>query len=282
MPDWQSVFSELAAQEGLLFETHQSLEGLNLDESVVLLAALPPDPGLVALAAAHPQITFLGLGIPELQAGQNLSVILPPQGRDDQLGFVAGYLAAVITPDWRVGVLSDPGTVAGKAARNGFLKGAIFFCGLCRPAYPPFLQYPLAVSLAVGASVEEQTAAIQALKNNAVQTVFVAFPLLDEALAQNLATAGLQVVGLGTPPAVLAERWVASLEFDAAGALREVWPRLMNGEKGLTQAPLLSLMNVNPDLLSPGRQRLVENLIAELVAGYVGSGVDPQSGEPIE
>jgi hypothetical protein len=41
----------------------------------------------------------------------------------------------------------------------------------------------------------------------------------------------------------------------------------------------LALQHVNPQLVSPGRQRLVEEMLAELRAGYIDTGVDPATGE---
>jgi len=264
----QGALAELAGQEGYLFETLDSVAAIDLDDSIALAAALPPDPAIANLATANPQVKFLALDIPGVQAAENIS------------GFIAGYLAAVITQDWRVGVISDPSTLAGKAARNGFGKGVVFYCGLCRPAYPPFVQYPLFVDLAQGASSAEQQAAIDALVANAVKTVYVASGASSPALFESLAQAGLQIIGHGTPPAQASAQWVASIELDEIGALRQLWPRLMSGERAIfLQAPL-TLAARNPLLFSTGRQRLVEKVMQELLAGYIDTGIDIQTGEP--
>jgi hypothetical protein len=41
----------------------------------------------------------------------------------------------------------------------------------------------------------------------------------------------------------------------------------------------LGFTGTNPDLLSPGRQQLVETMLADLLAGFIDTGVDPQTGE---
>jgi hypothetical protein len=41
----------------------------------------------------------------------------------------------------------------------------------------------------------------------------------------------------------------------------------------------VGLGNVNPDLVSPGRQQLVEAMLADLRVGFIDTGVDPQTGE---
>lgn len=276
----QGALAELASQEGYLFETQDSVSGVDLDDSIALAVALPPDPAIANLAAANPQAKFLALDIPGVQPSENVSVIASDGGRPDQQGFIAGYLAAVITQDWRVGVISDPSTPSGKAARNGFGKGVIFYCGLCRPAYPPFVQYPLFVDLVQGVGAVEQQAAIDALVANAVKTVYVASGVGSPALFESLAQAGLQIIGHGAPPAQVSSQWVASIEVDEVGALRQLWPRLMSGEQAIfLQAPLM-LSARNPLLFSTGRQRLVEKVMQELLAGYIDTGIDAQTGEP--
>lgn len=272
----QATLAELAVQEDLTFDTLSELPALQFASDTRLVVALPPDPGIANLAAANPQVQFLALGIPGVQVASNISLIGSDGERLDQQGFLAGYLAAVITQDWRVGVVSQTGTPAGNAARNGFTNGVIFYCGLCRPAYPPFVQYPVVVDLAAGA--DPQTV-VDALVSNAVKTVYVAPGVGDETLLDLLAQAGLQIIASGTPSPQIASQWVAGIRMDEMGTLRQVWPRLLAGEGGLDLSMPLALVDRNAALFSTGRQRLVDNMLTDLLAGYVDSGVDPQTGE---
>jgi hypothetical protein len=272
----EATLSELAAQDGLTFEVKTELDDLQLAPETRLVAALPPDPGVANLAAANPQAQFLAVGIPGVTVTSNLSQIGSDGERPDQQGFLAGYLSAVLTPDWRVGVISHSGSPEGKAAQNGFTNGVIFYCGLCRPSYPPFIQYPILVDLA---AVTDPQAAVDSLVSNAVKTVYVSPAANDQALLDTLAQAGLQIIGSGSPQPQIAEQWVAGLSMDEMGAVRQVWPRLLAGEGGLNLSTPLALVERNPALFSPGRQRLVDKMLTDLLAGYVDSGVDPQTGE---
>ncbi len=173
------------------------------------MVALPPDPGIANLAAANPQAQFLAVGIPGVTVTSNLSQIGSDGERPDQQGFLAGYLAAVITPDWRVGVISQSDSPAGKAAQNGFTNGVIFYCGLCRPSYPPFIQYPILVDLAAGTDPQ---AAVDSLVSNAVKTVYVS-PAVEDPGAAGCPGAGR--VADHRPPAPRSHRlrisgWLAS------------------------------------------------------------------------
>lgn len=276
----QQVVAELAAQDGLAFETLAEITQLDLDPEILLMVLIPPDSGTANLAAANPQVQFLTVGMDAAQTGPNLSSIEAQASRIDQQGFLAGYLAAIITPNWRVGVISRADTTEGKAARSGFINGAIFFCGLCRPAYPPFVQYPLYAELAGGAGQAEQQAAADILLANAVQTVYLAPGAGDAFLTEYLVQAGVNLIGGETPTDPLRASWVATIRADQAQAIRQVWSKLLSGAGSFSESASLTLTDVNPALLSPGRQRLVENMLADLLAGYVDTGIDPQTGEP--
>lgn len=276
----QDLLMELSAQDGLEFETRTEFDRVELDPTVRIMVVLPPDPGLANLAAANPDVQFLAVGIPDLKAAGNLSVIDVEAGLPDQQGFLAGYLASVITSDWRVGVISRSDTPAGKAARLGFMNGVIYFCGLCRPAYPPFVQYPIAVDISGSSEQAAQQAAADQLIANAVQTVFIGPEAGDLVLLEYLSQAGLNMIGSGSPPDSLRPNWVASIRSDPAEAVRQIWPDLAAGKGGsLLKAPL-AISNVNPELLSEGRQRLVEQMLSDLVEGYIDTRVDPETGEP--
>ena len=278
--EMQSLLDELAVQEGYTLEVKAELSEGDFGDNLKLVVALPPDTGIANFAAAHPSTQFLAVGIPGVQPGGNLAVIGAGGDRPDQQGFLAGYIAAVVTPDWRVGVISQGDTGAGRAARQGFLNGAIFFCGLCRPAYPPFVQYPNYYEVSSTASQTDKQAAADYLIGQGVKTVYVYPAVADEALLSYLAQAGVNLIGSGIPPASLQNNWIASIGVDWLSAVQEAWTNWINGEQTGNGTTPLGISNANPNLFSPGRQDLVERILADLTAGYIDSGVDPVTGEP--
>jgi len=275
----QSRLSELSSKDGLLFEMREQVNETDFDEAISLVVILSPDPGVQNLARAYPDVQFLALGISGLEPTPNLSMIGSDGQRPDQQGFLAGYLAAVITQDWRVGVLTPVGTPTGNAARLGFVNGAIYYCGLCRPAYPPFLQYPVTIELHAGAGQDEQQAIVDTLAASAVQTVYVSPGASAPALLDLLAQKGMNIIGGTPPPDGLVDRWVATLRVDLIEAVEQVWPKLIAGEGGVRLDVPLALADRNETLFSPGRQGLVEKLMADLAAGFIDTGVDPVTGE---
>jgi len=210
-----------------------------------------------------------------LQPAQNLSVVGAGGDRPDRQGFLAGYLAAVITRDWRVGVISPTDLDSGRSALQGFQNGLIFYCGLCRPAYPPYYQYPVFAEVTSSASLEEQRAAADILIANAVESVYIYPGAGSEDLFDYLAQAGIKIIGGVEPPPHVLNQWVASIRVDWESAIREAWLMLIEGEGGFSLEAPVTLTDRNENNFSPGRQQFVERLLEDLLAGYVDTGAAP-------
>ena len=273
-----STLAELAESEDLDFELRSSFTQEDLSPDLKVVAAIPPDPGLAELAQAAPAIQFLGIAIPGLEPAPNLSIINTQEISPDKIGFLAGYLAAVAAPEWRVGVISTNDTPEGVSQRQGFLNGAIFFCGLCRQSYPPFNTYPMYVEAPSGTNPQEWQTVGDILIDQAVQTAFIAPGVSDESLLEHLASAEINLIGTVPPPTGLQDQWIATISGDVPSAIQAVWPDLIMGQGGASLPAPLTVTHRNPDLFSLGRQRLVDNLIAELSSGYIDTGVETSPG----
>lgn len=275
----QASLAGAAAEAGLSFEmqTGPALDAAGGEARLVIVLA--PDPGIAGMAASYPETQFLAVGIPGLQPSSNLSLVGPQGPRPDQHGFMAGMIAAVLTDDWRVGVLNVADTPGGKAAKGGFLNGAIFFCGLCRPAFPPFNFYPLYSELPAGASLAEWQAAADALIGGGVKTAYVDPQIGQEELLNYLAQAGVKLILSQPPPQALRQDWAATLRSDPTALILEIMPQLLEGQGGMSLPWPVEIAEANPDLFSPGRQRYVQDVLADLLAGSIDSGVDPLTGE---
>jgi hypothetical protein len=265
----QTLLTKLSAQSGLQLQILPGLTAAELTAEVRIVVALPPDSGIAALAAAAPKTQFLAIGIPGLSAANNLNQIGAQGIRPDQQAFLAGYIASTITQDWREGALVLKDSGAGQA----FLNGAIFYCGLCRPATPPFYQYPLYQDLAPGASQVEQQAAADYLLQYMVKTVYIGPGVGDDALLNYLAQAGVNIIGVTTPPAELQPHWIATLNTDLEGAVSELWPKLVQGEAISSPNLPLLITNNNPDLLSAGKVNMFNKISLDLTEGFIDTGV---------
>jgi hypothetical protein len=273
----QASLAEMAEAAGLEFQTRDALAAEELTLAIKVVVALPPDPGLAELAASAPQTRFLAIGISGIAAGDNLTSIDLEGGGADRQGFLAGYIAAITTPEWRVGALAVNDTPAGVAARQGFLNGVVFYCGLCRQTLPPYYTYPMYVELPSSASPEEWQAAADTLINQAVQTVYLGPGAGDASLAAYLAQAGIHLIGDAPPEAGVRQHWIATVNSDYLPAVRQAWTDLVAEKEGLQVLAPLEVSDINQALLSPGRQQRVEEFLADLKAGLIDTGVETSS-----
>ncbi len=265
----QTELSALAAESGLGFSQAASLSADDITDPVQLVVALPPAEDLSDLAAAAPDTRFLALGFSVLPQADNLVQLGAQAAPVDQQAFLAGYLAAVVTPEWRVGVIHNPGSTAGRAFRNG----VVYFCGLCRPSAPPYDEYPLISELEASAGEAEMQAAVDALTVRGVKTIYVAPGVDQEGIYGYIAQAGVNIIGSVAPPAEAEDRWIASIQADWLPAALEIIPGLLQGQVEDVSVSTLALTHRNPDLFSPGRQALVEKLLLDLTGGYIDTGV---------
>jgi hypothetical protein len=271
----QTALNGPITSAGMRLQVRTQLLPDDLNEALILVVALPPDSGISNLAASAPGTQFLTVGISNIEPTANLSAIGADGGRPDRHGFIAGAIAAMLTPEWRVGVISVADTPEGIAARQGFINGGIYFCGLCRPAYPPFYEYPIYVELPAAAQSADWQAAADFLIDRFVQTVYVYPGAGDETTLNYLAQAGVNIISSGSPSETLSPNLVASLSSDPIPLVLEILPDLLNGKGGMDLPMPLEITDVNPDLFSPGRQRLAEEILADLVADYIGTGAIP-------
>jgi hypothetical protein len=277
--DWQTALNSQISEAGLRWQVRQRLNAEDLTSNLRLVIALPPDPGLADLSAAAPDTQFLAIQIPGLQAGANLTTIGSTGARPDQQGFLAGYLAAMLTPEWRVGVISVSDTLEGRSARTGFYNGVVFYCGLCNPLYAPFYDYPLYVELPASASSAEWQAIASYMVDHYVDMVYVYTGAGDQAMLDYLSQSGIQIISSGVPSEALRPNWVASLNSDVLALVQSLIPELLQGNGGRDIPLPVAITEVNPDLLSPGKLNLAGKLLLDLQAGYIDTGVDPATGE---
>ena len=275
----EQVASDLAGQGDFRFQVLSDLSAQDLEkENPQVVLALPPDPGIEALSAAAPSAQFLSIGIPGVEPKENLSVIDMGENSLAQQAFMAGFIAAAVSDDWRVAVVTVENQTDAGVLQDSFSTGVRFFCGLCRPTYPPYFQYPFTVELPAGAGQLERQVVVDSLVDHAVQTVYVSSQAAQEDLLLSLDEAGIDMIGRQRINPSLKDHWVASVQTDLESALRSAWPDLLAGKNGTIAVPLV-IRDQNPDLFSPGKQRFSEETLQDLLAGYIGTGEQSPADE---
>ena len=269
---YQTTVYDLTQTSGFRFQVRNTLSAADMAEpGLKVVISLPPDPGIAALAAAAPQVQFLAINIPEVAAGGNISV-LGSNSQTDVAGFLAGYTAAVITDDYRIGMLLPKDNPDAVRALNAYATGMKYSCGTCNPVY--FYNWAYPQFLEIGA--EEDPANYDAyadilILQYKVQTIFLYPDIATSDLMNYIGTTGVYMIGTKTPEERPAG-WVMTIQPDIVKAIQNAWPGLASGQGGVTVQSPLGLADVDPTLLSPGKQRDVEKVLNDLQAGLISTG----------
>jgi hypothetical protein len=261
------ALNDLAQASGLSLAEQTELSADDLTDTTRVVIVISKDTGIASLAADHPKIQFLAIDVPEIKPAENVSVIASSD-QASQAAFLAGYIAALVSPEWRAAVVASA-SAEDAAARDSFLAGGHYLCGICNIPVKPYF-FPVAVETTAG---DPQTA-IAALTQAGVHTVYVAPSLATPETLSALAAAGFDLVGTSAPSEDLKAHWVATIGSNPADALKTLWPDLAAG-KGNHQVNVPLTLTEISAAVTPGKQRPINQLIQDLAAGLV----NPKPGE---
>jgi len=274
---YQTTVYDLSQNSGYRFQVRNTFTTADLTEpGLQIIVALPPDPGLAELAAAAPQIHFLAVNIPNIAAASNLSVI-GSADRPDYAAFLGGYISALTADDYRTGLLIQKDTEQATAIEIAFKNGVTFYCGLCQHAFSyGNYTYPLVAQIPTDAKENELPFYAEYLTDHNASVIYVQEEVETEDVLNRVTSAGVQMLGTQTPAdSALTDFWIATIQPDFIKALQAAWPDLVAGAAGRLIPSPLELTNINEDILTPGKQRLVRETLAQLVNGYIDTGVNP-------
>jgi hypothetical protein len=279
------LVSSSEADPGVLSQAQTALEVLASDAELILLVAESLDEALITpnvkvvigvgsgldlgrLAEGAPEVSFLAIDDPGSTVMNNLSVIGDPIVDQQHLAFMAGYFSALISSDNKIAALVPSDMDTNAAWVDTYVVGARFFCGLCRPQFPPYSAFPQSETLSSDNAAEGFHPVIDQLVVNGVEVLFVHGQLASPELLAYLAEVGIKVVGDARPD-VARNNWVGTLTIDPGPALVELWADLLSGSAGVQIPGFITVKDTEAGLVSEGRYRLFENMVADLQAGLV-------------
>jgi hypothetical protein len=267
---YQSTVYDLAQQSGFRFQVRNSLSEADLEPTLRLVIALPPDPGpgIAALAAAAPQTQFLAINIPGLTEGGNISV-LANNVQTDIAAFVAGYIGALITEDYRIGMIYPDGNADALSALDAYTNGKAYACGICQRYYYLPYDFPQSIPIPTTEPPENYGGyAVYLIQQREVDFIYVYPDIATPELLAYIGSSGAVQVG-SSPQGGLPLYWAASITPDTIGAIQAAWADLVAGQGGRAVQSPLKITDVDPDLLSPAKQAEAEQVLAELLAGRI-------------
>ncbi len=271
---YQAAVYDLAQASGYRFQVRNQLDEADLEPALKIVIALPPDPGLAALAAAAPQTQFLAVNIPGIQPGGNISVLGGDSIRADQVAFMAGYIGAMVTEDFfQVGAMLKKDSPESAVIQKALATGRTYYCGRCLPigwytqyTYPAFIEVP------ADAKPGEYNAYSDFLViQKKVETIFIQAGLDTPELLQYLSTVGVLMIGTQSPTKKV-NGWIVTLQPDYLDALKTVFPELAAGNGGRAFSAPLSFSDINPELFSPGKQMDARRVLDDVLRGYIDTG----------
>ncbi len=222
---------------------------------------LPPNVQVVVAVETTPPNTDARILAIALPAGGGAAVQkLDPTPADlAHRAFLAGYLSAVITKDWRIAMLATENEAQ---AAQAFEDGGRYFCGLCRPLSPPFMVYPAYALLPPGSDAAAWQAAIQRLQTAAVHTFVLSPKAMQANVVQDLPNSAV-LIALDSPDDFTP--YAASIVADVQAGLDALWQN-----PAWVATPVPMRLNVyDTDAVSPGRQRLAEEVMRDLETGFI-------------
>lgn len=267
---YQTTVYDLAQQAGFRFQVRNTFSELDLEPALRVLVTLPPDPGpgIAALAAAAPQTQFLAINIPGIAAGGNVSV-LANTVQTNVIAFMAGYIGAMITDDYRIGMIYPDGNAEALSALEAYTNGKAYFCGICRPYYYLPYDFPQSIPIPVEEPPENYGGyAVYLIQQREVDFIYAYPDIATPELLAYIGSSGAMQVG-SVPQGGIPLYWTASLSSDTIGAIQAAWPNLIAGQGGQAVQSPLRLADVDPNLLGPGKQALAEQVLVDLLAGRI-------------
>lgn len=271
---YQSTVYELAQEAGIRYQLRNrlSVEDLALEPALKVVIAVASDVDLPALAAAAPQAQFLAINMPGVEPGNNISVMRTDISIE-QASFLAGYIGAMLIQDYHIGMILPKDDPQAQQALKAYENGKTFYCGLCSPFAGPFYNYPIAVEVPSDTPPEQYSAYVSYLMRYQVEFIYVYPTLAVPEMLDAIATNGLEFI-TATSLSQSYPGLVATLRTDPIEAIRAAWPQLLAGQEGQAIPSKLGIQDANPDLFSPGKQALAQEILKALISGQIDIGIN--------
>ncbi len=265
---YQKTVYDLAQASGMRFQVRNSLTPADIEPGLKIVVTLLVDPGISSLASSAPDVQFLAINVENIQPGGNISV-LGGNSQPEIAGFLAGYTAAMLSADYRIGMLMPKDDNDAIRTFNAFSNGMKFYCGLCNPIYYLPWAFPQYLEIPTEEDVNNYDAFADILiLQKKVETIFIHQGIYTQDLVDYIGTTGTSMIGTVTPERQPAG-WIMTIQPDTIKAIQNAWPQLLAGQGGITVQSPLGLSDIDPNLLSPGRQRDVQKKLDDLQAGLI-------------
>lgn len=267
---YQKTLYDLTQQSGYRFQVRNVMTPEDLaDPTLKVVVVVPPDPGVVGMAASAPNVQFLAVDIPDLTAGGNVSV-LAPNNAVEIPAFLAGYVASMLVEEYHIGMVIPKDDPSAQLALQAFANGKTYYCGLCNTFYFNPISYPTYVEVPQDEDPSRYGGYANVLINDRkVDAMYIYPSLATQEFLDYVGTTGVLLIGANRPGATRPGGWVMTIQPDSIKAIQLAWSGLIAGQGGQTIQSPIGLVDVDPSILTPGKQRLAQETLDALLAGRI-------------
>ncbi len=270
----QQTLERLTADASHNLVILDSLNSESLSPEVQVVVGVGPGLDLNGIAANAPDVAFVAVDNPDAVVADNLSLVGGSMLEMRQQAFMAGYLSALISSDYKIAALFPAEGDVSNVLAESYIVGARFLCGICQPLFPPYNAFPQYEILTTDSDNNGFRSTVENFSNIGVEIVYVHGELAVSDLLDNLAELDIKVVS-DTSPDILRGNWVGTISTDPGPALEALWSELLEGSAGVQIPSLMVLTDRDMGLVPDGRYRLFEDMLADLQAGLISVEITP-------
>jgi len=270
----ESLLESLTADSGMELVVSEDVTPEMITPEAQVVIGTGANLDLNGLAANFPDVKFLAIGDPAANVADNLSLIGDPETDLRQKAFMAGYLSALISSDFKIAALMPADAPAQDVLGESFVGGGRYYCGICQPLYPPYNAFPQWHGLSSEDVEEGFRPTLNNLFNIGVDVAFIHGDLAKPELLAYMEELGIKVIGDRSPD-VIRNNWVGTVTMDPVPVLQDLWPGLIAGNPGVRTSASIRLADTELGLISDARMRFFDQTAEELQSGMISFEIAP-------
>ena len=182
--------------------------------------------------------------------------------------FIAGYLSALISTDWRVGGLLPPISYQNTTAEKVFQNGVVYLCGRCTPTFGPIVKFPMSALLSNPEDNESTLQAYKEISTSKINTLYIPSSYLFDDLVILLKQSGVTIVS-DAKSGVDQSDWI---DYVIVDNLSDLILNAMSenvAQEELVITPVEFSVYTSVKELSPGKSNFINDMIQNLQAGFI-------------
>lgn len=262
------LLEEFAINDGLLVQVSETPPNNLVADNVQ--AVFVADAGSLEpeMIIAQPEVRFFLFYEPENNATpDNVILVRWSPNYSEGTAFLAGYISAMITPDWRTGMI-DAQNSADNLFGN-FANGLHYYCGFCSPVYPPYYSYPTYTAISDAAAIVEIDATVAALVSDNVKTAFIHPEIYTPELITTLQDNGIDWISSQLMELPESARPIAILGIDPILTSQQIWQLVIGNDTSSELVLFPSIILHDPGLVSAGKLQQFNELIDQMSRGVI-------------